>query len=213
MRLGLADAEIAKRITNDPSFRGPNGQFDRTRFEQIIRQAGFTERRFIDEQRRAMLRRQIAQSVTGDHESAGDRAGYASINTRMKNAASNMWLSVAAQAGDIPTPTPEALNKYFEERKTLFRAPEYRKITIVAALPRRPWKTDTRSPMTTQRPISSNARTVTENPKNANSGRSCFPTPKTQLRPTPRITKGATFDDIAKEPRRERIRYRPGHGD
>ena len=52
LRLGLSDAEIARRITSDPSFRGLNGQFDRTRFEQLIRQAGFTEARFVDEQRR-----------------------------------------------------------------------------------------------------------------------------------------------------------------
>src|SRR5690349_4157562 len=66
LHLGLADAEVAKRITSDPSFRGLNGQFDRTRFEQIIRQAGFTEARFIEDQRRSILRKQIAQSVTGD---------------------------------------------------------------------------------------------------------------------------------------------------
>ena len=66
LRLGLSNDEIAKRITSDPSFRGPNGQFDRARFEQLIRQAGFTESRFIEDQRRAMLRRQIAQGFTGD---------------------------------------------------------------------------------------------------------------------------------------------------
>ena len=37
----------------------------------------------------------------------------------------------SAQAGDIPPPTPEVLNRFFEERKVVFRAPEYRKITIV----------------------------------------------------------------------------------
>src|SRR6516165_8361280 len=41
--LALSDAEVAKQITNDPGFRGPNGQFDRFRFEQIIRNAGYTE--------------------------------------------------------------------------------------------------------------------------------------------------------------------------
>ena len=40
LRLGLSDADIAKRITTDPSFRGASGQFDRARFEQLIRQAG-----------------------------------------------------------------------------------------------------------------------------------------------------------------------------
>ena len=66
MRLGLADKDIADRITSDPAFRGVNGQFDRSRFEQIIRNAGFNEARFVAEQRNVMLRRQIAQTVSGD---------------------------------------------------------------------------------------------------------------------------------------------------
>src|SRR5436189_6319045 len=46
LRLNVSDAEIARQITNDPTFKGLNGQFDRARFEQIIRGAGFTEQRF-----------------------------------------------------------------------------------------------------------------------------------------------------------------------
>jgi peptidyl-prolyl cis-trans isomerase D len=41
----------------------------------------------------------------------------------------------AAQAGDIPAPTPEQLSKYFEEHKIFFRAPEFRKIEVIAATP------------------------------------------------------------------------------
>jgi peptidyl-prolyl cis-trans isomerase D len=40
-----------------------------------------------------------------------------------------------AQAGDIPPPAPHQLAKYFEERKVLFRAPEFRKATILALIP------------------------------------------------------------------------------
>src|SRR5437868_3759543 len=50
--LTLSDAEVAKLITNDPAFRGPNGEFNRFLFEQIIRNAGYTEARFVAEQRR-----------------------------------------------------------------------------------------------------------------------------------------------------------------
>ena len=35
MRLGLDDAEIVRRITGDPTFRGATGKFDRGRFEQL----------------------------------------------------------------------------------------------------------------------------------------------------------------------------------
>src|SRR5215475_7598676 len=66
--LGLSDAEIARLITEDPMFRGFTGQFDRGRFEQIIRQAGFTEARYVAEQRRVSLRRQLAETISGEVE-------------------------------------------------------------------------------------------------------------------------------------------------
>ena len=69
MRLGLSDAEIVQRITDDPTFRSATGKFDRARFEQLLRNVGFTEQRFVAEQRRMMLRRQIVDSLSG--ESAG----------------------------------------------------------------------------------------------------------------------------------------------
>src|SRR5215470_7129922 len=64
--LGLSDAEIAKRITEDPTFRGFSGQFDRARFEAMIRSAGYSEPRYVAEQRRVSLRRQLADAVSGD---------------------------------------------------------------------------------------------------------------------------------------------------
>src|SRR6185437_16276397 len=66
MHLGLSNTDIAQRITSDPNFRGATGQFDRTRFEQMIRDAGYTEPRFVAEQRNVLLRRQIATTVGGD---------------------------------------------------------------------------------------------------------------------------------------------------
>src|SRR6202020_2408754 len=41
----------------------------------------------------------------------------------------------AAQAGTIDPPSPEALAGYFDDHKTLFRAPEYRKIAFVVVTP------------------------------------------------------------------------------
>src|SRR6186997_2688291 len=166
LRLGVDSAEIAKRITSDPSFRGANGQFDRQRFEQIIRQAGFTEARFIEEQRRSMLRRQLAQSITGDLKVPG--TALAALNQYQNEKRQIEYIALeAAQAGEIPTPTPEVLNKYFDDRKTLFRAPEYRKITLLSVAPSDVAKPDA----------------VTDADAEAHE----------------RITKGAKFDDVAKE--------------
>jgi peptidyl-prolyl cis-trans isomerase D len=134
LRLGLSDAEIAKRITNDPNFRGLNGQFDRNRFEQLIRQAGYNEARFVAEQRRVTLRREIAETIAGG-------LNVPLVMLDLQNRYRNEERSIdfialdRAQAGDIPTPTPEELSKYFDERKVLFRAPEFRKLDLLVLSP------------------------------------------------------------------------------
>ena len=64
MKLGVGNADISNRIMQDPSFRGLSGSFDQQRFEQAIRQAGYTEQRYVAEQRKVSLRRQLAGAIT-----------------------------------------------------------------------------------------------------------------------------------------------------
>ena len=134
MGLGLADPEIVRRITEDPTFRSATGKFDRARFEQLLRNVGYTEQRFIAEQRRLMLRRQIVDSLTGDLPVP--KIWLEAINQFQNQQRGIEYLTLGpAQAGDIPQPTAEELSKYFEAHKILFRAPEYRKIETVAVTP------------------------------------------------------------------------------
>jgi len=197
LRLGIDNAEIAKRITSDPSFRGANGQFDRQRFEQIIRQAGFTESRFIEEQRRSMLRRQLAQSITGDLKVPV--TALAVLNRYQNEQRQIEYVALGAtQAGDVPAPTPEVLNKYFDERKTLFRAPEYRNITLLSIAPSDVAKPDAVT--------AADAKAFFEQHKNSYGKpekrevrQIVFQKPEEAADARERITKGTKFDDIAKE--------------
>jgi peptidyl-prolyl cis-trans isomerase D len=132
--LGISNAEVAERITNDPNFRGPTGRFDRARFEELIREAGYNEGRFVDAQRRLMLRRQIAQSISGGLQIP--RAAMTAIDQFRNEKRSIEYLALGpAQAGDIPAPTSADLDKYFQAHKVLFRAPEYRKVTLLSLSP------------------------------------------------------------------------------
>jgi peptidyl-prolyl cis-trans isomerase D len=132
--LGISDAEIARHITTDPNLQTVTGQFDRARFEQALRNMGTTEHRFIAEQREAVLRRQIIDTVSG--EITTPKAWLDAINQFQNEQRSIAYVALgSAQAGDIAQPTAEELNKYFEERKILFRAPEYRKIDTVTVTP------------------------------------------------------------------------------
>jgi peptidyl-prolyl cis-trans isomerase D len=134
LRLNVSDAEIARQITNDPTFKGPSGQFDRARFEQIIRGAGFTEARFAAEQRRLTLRRELAQTVTGEIALPKSMADALNRFENEQRAIDYVVLD-AAKAGDIPAPTPEVIAKYFEDHKSEFRAPEYRSVVVMTVTP------------------------------------------------------------------------------
>src|SRR5215831_12077602 len=132
--LALSDSEVAKLITNDPGFRGPNGQFDRSRFELIIRNAGYTEARFVAEQRRQALRRELAATIASGLNAP--KALVEALNRYQNEQRSIEYVLLdRALAGDIPAPSPEVLAKYFDERKILFRTPEYRKLVIVSLIP------------------------------------------------------------------------------
>jgi peptidyl-prolyl cis-trans isomerase D len=197
LRLGIDNAEIAKRITSDPSFRGANGQFDRQRFEQIIRQAGFTESRFIEEQRRSMLRRQLAQSITGDLKVPA--TALAALNQYQNEKRQIEYVALeAAQAGDVPAPTPEVLNKYFDERKTLFRAPEYRNITLLSLAPSELAKPDAVTDAEAKAYFEQHKGSYGR-PEKREVRQIVFQKPEEAAEARERITKGAKFDDIAKE--------------
>jgi peptidyl-prolyl cis-trans isomerase D len=113
MRLGISDAEVASHIRSDPGFRGPNGQFDPSRFAMILNQAGFSEARFVAEQREVTLRRQIAQSISLNLRAS---ATGLEVVDRYRNQKRNVdYLTLGpAQAGDVAAPTPEQLSQYFE---------------------------------------------------------------------------------------------------
>ncbi len=134
MRLGISNAEISRRITSNPQLQTKEGQFDHARFELLLRNMGYTEQRFVAEQRQMMLRHQLVDSLSGGI--AAPKAWLDAINQFQNETRRIEYVALGpAHAGDIPQPTADELNKYFEERKIAFRAPEYRKIATVTVTP------------------------------------------------------------------------------
>ncbi len=196
-RLGISDAEVVKQITSDPAFRGFNGQFDHSTFLQRIREIGYTEQRFVFEQRQTTLRRQIAEAV-----SVGvtpPKAAAAAIDHYRDEERSIEYVTLdGGKVGDVPAPTPEQLAAYFEERKVAFRAPEYRKIQLITL---------------SQQEIASTIEISEEEAKRAYQDRlKLYATPERRhivqisfanaddaKRASERVTAGLAFDDLAKE--------------
>jgi peptidyl-prolyl cis-trans isomerase D len=197
LRLGLSDKDIAERIMSDPSFRGANGQFDRARFEAVIRNAGYNEGRFVAEQRNVMLRREIAQTVSGELK-VPETTLKAIVQYQTQKRDIEYVTLTAAQAGDVPAASAEELAKYFDARKVLFRAPEYRKVTLLSLSP-----TDLAKPETIS---DDEAKANYEqrkdsfgSPEKRELKQIVFPKPEDAAAAYERVTKGLSFVDLAKE--------------
>jgi peptidyl-prolyl cis-trans isomerase D len=196
LRLGLSDQTIAERIKSDPNFRGPTGKFDPNVFARVINEAGFTETRFVAEQRNVLLRRQIAQSFAGDIRTP-QTALEAFSQFRYEKRSIDYIALGPAQAGTIPAPTLDQLGKYFDARKTLFRAPEYRKITILSVTP-----AELANPAAV---LDADGKTYFEQhkgqygkPEKREVRQIVFAKPEDAAAAREKIAKGASFDDIVK---------------
>ena len=134
MRLGIPDADIIRHITSDPNLQDTNGHFDAARFRGTLQNMGLTEDRFLAEERQNIVRREIADSVSGSV--TPPKAWLDAVNQFQNQERSVDYVALgSAQAGDVPQPTPEQLSKYYDDHKFLFRAQEYRKIDAVAVTP------------------------------------------------------------------------------
>jgi peptidyl-prolyl cis-trans isomerase D len=197
MGLGQSDAEVMRSIYSDPNFRGLNGQFDPARFQSLIRQFGYTEQRYLAEQRRVGLRRQIAGTI-----SAGLEPPKSLIDAliRFQNEQRSIeYIKLdAAQAGTIDPPSPETLAAYFDDHKTQFRAPEYRKISFVAITPEEIGKW-TEVSDEDARKVFEQRRDRLGTPEKREVSQIVFPNAEEALAARGRLTSGTSFDDLAKE--------------
>jgi peptidyl-prolyl cis-trans isomerase D len=131
MGLSVSDTLVAASIMNNPTFKGADGQFNRALFDQALRNAGLSEAGFVQEQRSAMARLHLAEAVAGDITVPAAARDALHRFSSERRAASYLLLT-PAMAGDIPAPTAEQLQTFYNERKSTFRAPEYRAVTVMA---------------------------------------------------------------------------------
>ncbi len=131
MGLSVSDELVASSITGNPAFKGADGQFNRALFDQALRNASLSEAGFVQEQRSAMTRLHLAEALAGDVTVPAVARDAIHRYSNERRAASYIVLP-SAMAGDIPAATNEQLQSFFEERKSTFRAPEYRAVTAMA---------------------------------------------------------------------------------
>jgi peptidyl-prolyl cis-trans isomerase D len=198
LNLAISDETIGRMILEDPVFKGGDGRFDRTRFNDVLRDNGYTEQSFVREQRKNYLRQDVVETVTG----------RVSVPLAMQDAIHRYASETRAveyvvlpdtAAGEIAPPKDEDLNTWFEIRKATWRAPEYRKIVTLAVTP---------ATIADPSQVSdADARAQYERVKGERFGTAetrdvqqlVFPTEDAAKAAHDKISKGVAFLDIAKE--------------
>jgi peptidyl-prolyl cis-trans isomerase D len=195
--LGQSDAETMRVIFADPTFKGIGGSFDPQRFQAIIRQFGFTEARYLADQRRVSLRRQLVGSLAAGLEPSKTQLEALSRFQNEQRSIDYVRLA-SAQAGQIDPPSPETLAAYFDEHKGQFRAPEYRKISFVAITPDELGKWSEVSDEDAKK-LYDQRKDRLGTPEKRQVLQMVFPSVEEALTARGRITSGTSFEDLAKE--------------
>jgi peptidyl-prolyl cis-trans isomerase D len=195
--LGQSETETMRVIFSDPNFKGVNGAFDPARFQAAIRQFGYSEARYVADQRRVSLRRQIAGTISAGLEPSKT---LIDVLARFQNEQRSIeYIKLdAAQAGTIDPPSPETLAGYFDDHKTQFRAPEYRKISFVLINPEEVGKWTTVSDEDAKK-VFEQRRDKLGTPEKRQLSQIVFPNAEEALAARGRLTSGTSFEDIAKE--------------
>jgi peptidyl-prolyl cis-trans isomerase D len=195
--LGQSDDETMRLLVSDPNFQGVNGKFDPQRFQAMIRQFGYSEQHYIADQRRVSLRRQIAGSIAAGLDPSKTLIEALSRFQNEQRGIEYVKLDVA-QAGPIDPPSPETLAGYFDDHKTQFRAPEYRKLSFVPITPEEIGKWSDVSDDDAKK-LFEQRRDRLGTPEQRQVSQIVFPNAEEAQAARTRITSGLSFDDLAKE--------------
>jgi peptidyl-prolyl cis-trans isomerase D len=132
--LGISDEALREVITSNPSFRDKSGAFDPSRLAGALRDMDMNESSFISELRKQVLRQFVVSALaTGITAPKAEVTAEADYQGQTRSA--DTFLMPASAAGEIPAPSEEALKTFYNDRKSSYRAPEFREMAVLALEP------------------------------------------------------------------------------
>ncbi|MEX0694997.1 MAG: SurA N-terminal domain-containing protein [Rhodospirillales bacterium] len=130
MGILVSDEQVTRAIHTDQAFQGFDGQFSRTRFNEMMRANGFPEQAYIERVRADIALRQMLGPVSSAAASPKKLSEMIRAFRYEKRTADTLLIKAADQP-DPGQPDDAALKATYEDKPAQFTAPEYRKITFV----------------------------------------------------------------------------------
>ncbi len=130
----VPDSVLRQAVFDAPLFKGTDGSFDRTRFNQFLAQRGMTETGLL-----SALRDDLAAKALIEPLRVGAFAPDILAREAFDYAAQTRTLDmVRVPLSAVPTPPPAddaTLHRYFQNHPEQFQAPEFRRIKLVVLSP------------------------------------------------------------------------------
>ncbi len=132
--LGLSEAGLRQSITSMEMFQDPPGTFSQQKYQQFLQQIGYSAPGFEQEYQGDLIRRQIRGVFDGS--GVLPKALLEAYNRYGNEERTLTYFTLAPEAaGTIEAPSGDALKTFYEDRKTQFMAPEFRKVAVLAISP------------------------------------------------------------------------------
>ncbi|MGV8996242.1 MAG: SurA N-terminal domain-containing protein [Parvibaculaceae bacterium] len=132
--LTVSDNAVAQNITNDPSFTGTFGKFDKQGFDQSLQRMGLTEKKFIDDRRKYLVRLQLNDAMEAGvavPQTMVDAISAYQYETRRVS----YFVLPRSAVGDIAAPDEATLDAYYKKAAIHFTDPETRDFTVMVLTP------------------------------------------------------------------------------
>jgi peptidyl-prolyl cis-trans isomerase D len=132
-QMGLSEDRLVTILQADPLFAREAG-FDRSRLQQLLRDYQLTEDQYVELYGALAKRRQLADAIINDIEMP--RIFLKAINEFGSESRTVEYIELTASSlTEVPVPTDTDLSTYFEENKSIYRAPEYRSVVLLTVTP------------------------------------------------------------------------------
>lgn len=133
--LGISpgDADVVRRIRANSGFQDSKGNFDKSRFEAALRNAGYSEKSYVE-----TMRQEIAAGLLMDTLSVPVKAPDIAVETLYKAREGKRTATIytlGESLVNVPAPDEAALETYYKDHGQAFSVPEYRTVSYVVINP------------------------------------------------------------------------------
>ncbi len=198
LNLGVNDAAVLDEIRNGPAFKNTAGAFDRFRFQETLRQNGYSEAEYVEILRLDLMRRQLVSSFALPENGAPQILVETLFNYAGEKRSARFIALADSAVTNVPTPTDEQLTQFIQDNPTSFTAPEYRKATYLSVTPE-DFKDQVDVTEDELRQEYEGRSSEFDTPERRNILQMIFDNEEDAKAAAAKITGGASFTDVAKE--------------